>query len=170
MSRRSSYLAALITLVLAGLAVLWASQQPWITIASTSAWGSADVESVAGSRYRPIVAVLGPFAMASALALIATRLWGRRIVGGVLLLLALASLISVATVWGAGDINVGPVLVAGLSSALIAVGAIATVALAGSWPMLSRRYERTPTPSAWAQLDAGEDPTLAPPSRDWMGS
>lgn len=168
-THRVSYLSTLLTLLISGVVVLWASQQAWVITAQVNEWGAADVEQAVGSQIRPLLPVVGAFALASALAFIATRIWGRRVVGGFLLLLAVAGLISVASTLGTPDLQALPVAAAVIGVVVIAAAAGGAVVMAGRWPTLSRRYERTAPPSPWSQLDAGEDPTLSPPPRDWMG-
>jgi hypothetical protein len=60
--------------------------------------------------------------------------------------------------------------VLGLGGVLVAAAGLVTVLHGGRWPVMAARYDRsaptaTRTPragDAWAALDRGEDPTIAP--------
>jgi len=92
---------------------------------------------------------LGWLALAAIAGVVATRTWGRRIVGTVLIVASVVALLT----GGAAPVSAAAVgcLLTGL----------AIVVLGPTWPTMGARYERAPSErSAWQALDAGDDPTL----------
>lgn len=143
-----------------------------LLIALSKAWTVAPaalLDGVTPSRERAVSgATVAPAATAAAwigfagiAGLIATRSWGRIIVGAIVALSAVAGIVSAAGEW---TTPWAPIAVAGL----IATGSAGVLAMArGSrWPGLGSRYERS-TPqvqgaderATWDALDRGEDPT-----------
>jgi hypothetical protein len=92
---------------------------------------------------------LGWLALAAVAGVVATRTWGRRIVGGVVTAAAVLCLV------GTG---LAPITIAVLGCVLTG---LLTVVRGPRWPTMGGRYEREPlAKSPWQALDAGEDPTL----------
>lgn len=101
------------------------------------AWGSGAVTG------------LGWLALAAVAGAVATRTWGRRVVG------ATVAVAGALAVIGAG---LQPIALAALACTI--TGGV-TLVLGPGWPTMGGRYERAPSgKSAWQALDAGEDPTL----------
>lgn len=92
---------------------------------------------------------LGWLALAAIPGIVATRTWGRRIIGSALIVASVLALLIGGWV---------PVTAAALGCLLTGV---VTVVLGPTWPTMGSRYERVRSErSAWQTLDAGEDPTL----------
>lgn len=92
---------------------------------------------------------LGWLALAAVAGVVATRTWGRRVVG------AVVAVAGVLAIIGSG---LQPITLAALGCVLTGV---LTVILGPGWPTMGGRYERAPSDrSVWQALDAGEDPTL----------
>jgi hypothetical protein len=92
---------------------------------------------------------LGWLALAAVAGVVATRTWGRRIVGAVV---AVAGALAV--------VGTGPQPVSPAAVVCVITGVLALI-LGPSWPTMGGHYERAPSEkSAWQALDAGEDPTL----------
>ena len=179
---RRGYLIALLLLAVAGGLLLWV---PSLT------WGTAQVplggldESVArtlpvsGRELAPLAAVAAVVGWAGIAGLVATRGWGRPVVGVVIAAAGVAAIVSCAHVAFAPAAAIDAIASADAGTALqvastwtpwwwlaMAGGLLIVIAalLAGlqgrTWPALGARYERTAPPAdPWAQLDAGQDPT-----------
>jgi MFS-type transporter involved in bile tolerance (Atg22 family) len=98
--------------------------------------------------------------LAVVLGVLATRTWGRRILGtlgAVISLLGTYSLI----VLDKNDLNSLWAVALTLSLGLVVTNALIAVT-SKNWPTLSGKYSRSAPPEedAWALLDAGVDPTL----------
>lgn len=173
--------------LLAGSAVLGliATGRTWATVSAPSSLTGAATE-VSGGDLVPLASPVFLVALAAALVIPVMRVVGRRIVGAVVAVLAVALVVTCVRValdlgrlardWVGGDglaattavtWPVGTAVVA----ALVAVAAVLVVLRAPSWPGLSSRYERRPArrPAAaddgsrgrdtWDALDRGDDPT-----------
>lgn len=95
---------------------------------------------------------VGLLSAASIAGLVATRAFGRRVIG---VALGAIGVISVVAQWGDWR--------AALGGALLALGA-ATLVWAPRWPVLGRRFEGASSRSPedpWRALDDGVDPTVA---------
>lgn len=154
------FIAAQIAL---GAASWWASSQSWrttLTEVIAEDLGTTLIES--GAIIVPFLSVNAVVSLVGVLGIIATRTWGRRVIGAVAAAISVATLVSLLSINSEG--------LAGwiaFSSAL-AVGLIVTntwaVFRGAGWPMLGRKYERQtreqePT-DPWSALDRGIDPTL----------
>lgn len=92
---------------------------------------------------------LGWLALAAVAGVVATRTWGRRVVG------------VAVTVAGALAVTVGGLQPIALAAVTCTLTGVLTAVFGPRWPTMGGRYERAPsTRSAWQALDAGEDPTL----------
>jgi len=154
MSSRGGYVGVLLTLVVSGAILTWVGRQSWVSDGAPS------------GSFLPVnslVTVVGAFALASTVAVIATRKIGRRITGSLITVGGLVAVVmSLAALSSEG---IAPIWVATavLSALVISLCGSSIVTCAGQWPGMSGRYERVVAPNAWAQLDAGEDPTLTRP-------
>lgn len=121
-------------------------------------------QSISGTTAAPAAAAAAWIGFAAIAGVIATRSWGRIIVGVIVTLAALAGGYAVLGAW-AGAWSV----VAMLGLVALLVAGLSAVVWGRGWPQLGRRYERkaaepgvevAPTPlSDWEALDRGEDPT-----------
>jgi len=127
-------------------------------------WGSVESELVtqdfAGSDLDSFIFAVWAVSLAVVLGVLATRTWGRRILGtlgAVISLLGTYSLI----VLDKNDLNSLWAVALTLSLGLVVTNALIAVT-SKNWPTLSGKYSRSAPPEedAWALLDAGVDPTL----------
>jgi len=161
--RRPLTLAVLVCVAGAGLAFIGAGRT----------WESGYTHNVAplppssfdqtGSDLVPGLAALALVGLAGAGALLATRGWGRRAVGVLVLLvglgltaLALDRAFDASTAW--------PALTA-VGGLLVVLAGLAAVLAGHTWPGMGARYDRSPksvggTTDTWNALDRGEDPTV----------
>lgn len=144
------------------LILLWIGSTPWrttLTEVITEDLGTTIVET--GSDVVPLVSVNAVVSLAAVLGVIATRTWGRRVIGTLAALVALISFVSILTVQTEG--LVGWLITSGaLSLGLVVTNSLAAVRGA-RWPSLGRKYERQgiqETTDPWSALDRGIDPTL----------
>lgn len=92
---------------------------------------------------------LGWLTLAAIPGVVATRTWGRRIVGAILVIAAVL-----------GVLNAGSLGLAAVASGCALIGVI-VIAVGPRWAVMGSRYERRREErSAWQALDAGEDPTV----------
>ncbi|MEV4100480.1 Trp biosynthesis-associated membrane protein [Nonomuraea sp. NPDC049649] len=163
------------------LLVLLAAGRPWVE-------GSGESAVPTGGDLSPVLTPLALAGLAGAVAVLATRGAGRRVVG---VLLALCGAGAAAAVWGAAgesgietwlrehnvlaaagppewDLVLAWPLAAGLGALLMLAGGVLAVARGGRWAGMSDRYERAADrPRAqpdgdralWDALDRGDDPT-----------
>lgn len=143
-----------------------------LLIALSKSWAVAPtalLDGVTPSRERVMSgAAVAPAATAAAwigfagiAGIIATRSWGRIVVGVIVAVAALAGIVSAIAAW---TMPWAPIAVAGL--ALTGSAGVLTVLRGARWPGLGSRYERS-APQAqgaddratWDALDRGEDPT-----------
>ncbi len=170
MSPSREYAGVLASIVIGAGTAIICLNRGWL-ITSTTVLPGADETSVevvvSGSELVTGSAAAAWAALLCALAVLATRRFGRLLAGVVLIMsggyLAVQGARSglsapddvVVTSWWI------PTAVAG--SVILVTGVLA-IARGGTWPTLSRRYERGARPvheeSAWDALDAGRDPTL----------
>lgn len=198
MSAGRRFAAVLVVLGFGALGVLVSYGATWVlalvpVFAGTDG-GAAPAREVAlsGRDLAPLGGAMGWVGLAAIAALLATRTWGRRVTGGVVVVAggvagvtALAFALTDVASGGAGAFitaALGPTdagatsvsisawwvlaMVSGL--ALVACGLLALLD-GPSWPRLGARYSRPDgqagAPSAaaaWDALDRGEDPTLEP--------
>ncbi|MGI9196311.1 MAG: Trp biosynthesis-associated membrane protein [Candidatus Nanopelagicales bacterium] len=189
------YLAALLALLVGAVTLLLAYGATWavatvpvFTGDATPGVPASDV-ALSGRDLAPLGSAAGWLALAGVAVLLATRAWGRRIVGAVLVLcggaagatalafgLTGASFIdAVLDARAMGDVTAQTVSTTGWW--IVAMGGALLVVIVGflavirgpAWPGMSRRYERPAGPAptetsvggvaAWDALDRGEDPT-----------
>lgn len=146
-----------------GALTWWVSSQAWrvsLTEAISEDLGTTVTES--GSQIAPILSVNGVVSIVAVLGIIATKTWGRRVIG---ILAAIVSAITVVSLIGANSAGIGFWIAISVG---LAVGLVLTnlwaVARGSNWPILGRKYERQsldhhPT-DPWKALDQGIDPTL----------
>lgn len=187
---RGPYRRALVILVVGAVLLLVASWLPWATaqVPLVDGVDSARTVTVSGRDVSPGVAFAGWIALAGAGGVIATRSWGRVVIGLVLALVGLAA--AAASFWfaavpgpaveaAAGTATSGAVAsvaasgwwaMAALGGALVAFAGGWTAVAGRRWPSLGQRYQRADRAddpgSAWDALDRGIDPTDDPPTRD----
>lgn len=187
---RGSYRRALVILLIGAVLLLIASWLPWASaqVPLVDGVDSARTVTVSGRDVSPGVAFAGWIALAGAGGVIATRSWGRVVVGVILTLLGLAAV--AASFWfaavpgpaveaAAGTATSGAVAsvavtgwwaMAALGGALVAFAGGWTALAGRRWPSLGQRYQRVDRAddpgSAWDALDRGIDPTVDPPTRD----
>ncbi|HET7530175.1 MAG TPA: Trp biosynthesis-associated membrane protein [Mycobacteriales bacterium] len=189
MTGRRGLVGVLTGWVLAGALLLIASGRQWGSATVRSATGAQVHAQVSGHDVAASLAPLGGALLALALLAFAVRGWGRRVSG--LLAAAVGAGAAVAAIHG--DHGVGAALAQQAFAAqvrsvdapatgwpwlcvvagVLAAGAgLLTVALAGRWGGLGRRYDAPGAQAAaqsvapgdddasrWAALDRGEDPT-----------
>lgn len=184
-----STIAVAAVVVIGSFAATWAAATVSVFAGEAGAAPTRDI-SLTGGQLVPLGAALGWLALAGAAGLLATRTWGRRVIGAVVVLagggagasamafgLTGAALIdsALAAQDQAQAISVArsawwiAAMVGGL---LVLIGGALAVMRGPGWPGLSRRYERAARPgaapvggvAAWDALDRGEDPTDPPPS------
>ncbi len=151
--------AAVVAVVSFGL--VWQRVETALLPGSPDAVAAVDVT---GRDLYPWAAVGGWVALASVAGVIATRSWGRVVVGAVALLAGAASVAAAASFGVAAAVGSTlawlPALLAGLG---VAVAGGWIVARGRGWPSLGSRYDRAgPTArdvSPWAAQDLGRDPT-----------
>lgn len=151
---RGGYVSVLIAIVASGAFLLWMGRQQWVPEGDAQS-GLLPVNTLA--------TFVGAFTLASGVAVIALRALGRRIVGALIVVGGLAVFVMSLAAIPTPGITISWVLAAVAASVIVGACGVAVVMFAGQWPGMSGRYERTGEPSAWAQLDAGEDPTLSRP-------
>jgi len=163
-------------------------------VASGMSWGEAQGSgpapasvTVTGGELLPAAQAVGLLALAAILAVHATRRWGRRVVGGLVVVAGLTTAVWASAIarelpsrvlqradvpTGAGDLtsasgHAAGALLAIAGGVLIAASGVAVLVKGPRWPGMGARYAR-PAPersaasdarSAWEALDRGEDPT-----------
>ena len=186
----------LVLLLAASAGVLLAYGASWATVAVPVFAGGVDAGPgrdvvLTGRDLAPLGAAMGWVGLAAVAALLATRTWGRRVTGAIVVV-AGGSAGVIAVTFGLTEVASGgsgafieaalgtgnqptdvatsgwwaAAAIAGL--VMVACGMAAVIA-GPSWPKLGARYSRgTPSgaPSAaatWDALDRGEDPTVDEP-------
>lgn len=206
MSTGRRFVGVLVVLGLASLGVLVSYGATWVVAlvpvfaGTDEAAAPAREVALTGRDLAPLGAAMAWVGLAAIAALLATRTWGRRVTGGVVLLAggvagvtAFAFALTDVASGGAGafvSAALGPVdagatsasisawwvlaLVSGL--ALVACGLLALLD-GPNWPRLGARYSRPdgqagPVSAAatWDALDRGEDPTLVDEPHDSSGT
>ncbi len=184
------YVATLAAIAVGAIVVIASYSATWVNATVpvfAGQEGAAPTRDVAltGGQLVPLGAALGWLALAGAAGLLATRTWGRRVVGTVVVLAgggagasALAFALTGATLVdsalaaqgqsGAQSLSRYPWWIAAMAGGLaVVIGGALAVVRGPAWPGLSRRYERRPDQAsgpvggvaAWDALDRGEDPT-----------
>lgn len=92
---------------------------------------------------------LGWLGVAAIPGVVATRTWGRRVIGGLVVVTSIVALVSASSLPARG-----------LAVGCLVIGVIVMV-VGPRWPSMGTRYERSRSnTSAWQVLDSGGDPTL----------
>jgi len=127
-------------------------------------WGSINSDLVAqeltGSDVNPSIFAVWAVSLAVVIGVLATRTWGRRILG------TLGAAVSAAGIYSLIIMDKDGLNALWLVAILLSGGLMATnifISLASkNWPILGGKYSRSAPPEqdAWALLDAGVDPTL----------
>jgi uncharacterized membrane protein (TIGR02234 family) len=180
---RRAYAIALLLLALGGGLLLWSSASTWaqaqVPLAGLES-GAMRVLVLTGRDLAPVASVMGVAAWAGIPGLVATRGWGRPILG---VLIAAAGVAAVGACVSFGlspsgridqvaSADAGATMhvqaswagwwLAGAMGGVLVVAAGAAAVMRGrGWPSMGSRYERQAAPrDPWAQLDAGLDPTV----------
>lgn len=164
------YGITLAAIVFGGSIAIFGLNRTWQeapTLELSDAFGASMVEALSGAQLITGAAASAWASLLCALAVLATRRFGRILAGLVLVFaggfLALESVRS-GSGGPVGTTTMWWVVVAIAGLIVVACGVLA-ILRGGLWPTLSRRYERGAKPvqeeSAWDALDAGRDPTIA---------
>jgi hypothetical protein len=138
-------------------------------------WGSIQSDLISqdlvGSELDSFIFAVWAVSLAVVIGVLATRTWGRRILGTMGAVVSAAGVYSLIILDKDG-LNALWIFAIVLSSGLIITNLL-IVFTSKNWPTLSGRYSRSAAPEqdAWALLDAGVDPTIEsdpdkPRSRD----
>jgi hypothetical protein len=166
--RRELQLAISLCL-LGSVLVLWAVGQAWVVTVDTTDLTLAGARTQeSGTELVGGVQPLGYVALVSVLALVATRSWGRLLVGLVVLGSGAGIVVVVADALANRPLTApGWAWLALLGGAVLALAGLLTVVRGRGWPGLGRDYDapskRSAGPvtdkSVWDALDRGDDPT-----------
>jgi len=180
-----TYRYALLALVIGAALLLLGYSMPWASVAIPIVTGgpaSSRVE-LSGHDIAPLASMAGWIAAAGLAGIIATRTWGRVIIGAIVALAGAGSTLAVAwfAVASAGPVQAAAESHAGealpaladstitwwwiptlLASLLVLAAGLLTCARGRTWPGLGRKYDRANPRqlTAWQALDQGQDPTL----------
>lgn len=158
---RREYAVVLVALAAAGVLAWWVFGLTWSTV-TTPADGMLPEQQVeyTGRLLYPYAGFIGIVALAAVAGILATKRYGRIVIGVLLAILAGSACAQIVTDSGVG----GVAAIAEVALAVIAVLGVVTVIRGSRWPMMGNRYERTQRAnsdeSAWDVLDRGDDPTL----------
>jgi uncharacterized membrane protein (TIGR02234 family) len=200
---RRGYRTALILLAIGAALLFLGFSQVWATAVVTQEGLPSLTFELKGREIQPAGSAAAVLALAGIAGLVATRSFGRSVTG--VLLVGEGLLAAGGALWfglGAGNradvvrlvsekagIDVDPALsitawwlVVVVGGVLLVVAGLAAALRGSRWPVMGRRYERSPEPdssasasgtdvpaagattaSAWDQLDQGVDPTLEAP-------
>ncbi len=171
---------SLLLLAGGGVLLLVAYGLTWATADVPLIDGAADTmrtQQFSGRDLVPAAAMSGWIALAAVAGIVATRSWGRRIVGllalvaglvgataGIAFAVAPGRFVDGAGVSGQALVQVGLGWLLAVIAGLAVAGAAALTVLRGrQWPAMGVRYERRPATarvtSDWDALDLGQDPT-----------
>ncbi|WP_020573494.1 Trp biosynthesis-associated membrane protein [Actinopolymorpha alba] len=188
MTTRREVFTALGLVLLGAALVLLAASRTWLSASSVIPDFPVARVHVSGGEASPLTRALGYVALAGVVALLATRRWGRQLVGGLLALTGAGVVVAGAIFWSldrliaesalervmhdpslsvyAKDVaTTGWPIVAMIGGLLVAVGGVLALLRGRRWPVMGSRYDapgvrrRTDT-DPWAALDRGEDPTV----------
>jgi len=149
------YLLTIVLQSILALALLWVGGLIWGTVQ-----GELVSLDLVGSDLDSFIFAVWAVSLAVVIGVLATRTWGRRILGTMGTVVAAAGIYSLIVLDKDG-LNALWVLAIVLSSGLVITNLIITFA-SKNWPTLSGKYSRSAPPEqdAWALLDAGLDPTV----------
>lgn len=163
MSARREYALTLALLALGSFLLLIALSKSWTveSVALLDGVTPSRDRAMSGATVVPAATAAAWISFAGIAGVIATRSWGRILVGVVLVLASVAGVLAVVGAWTPPW---APIALVGLIAT--GVAGILAIAHGGRWPALGSRYERAaPAPDAaderatWDALDRGEDPT-----------
>jgi uncharacterized membrane protein (TIGR02234 family) len=180
-----SYRNALLALVIGAAVLLFGYSMLWATVAIPIVTGgpaSTEVE-LSGRDIVALASVAGWISAAGLAGIIATRTWGRVIIGALVAIAGAGSLIASAwfAVASAGLVQSAAEAYAGetlpgsvatsitwwwiptlLASALVLAAGLITCIRGRTWPGLGRKYDRANPRQLtdWQALDQGQDPTV----------
>lgn len=140
--------------ILAGV-LLWVSGLTWGSIPSELV-----TQDFVGSDLDSFIFAVWAVSLAVVLGVLATRIWGRRILGALGAVVSGLGIYSLIVLEKEG-LNALWVAAIGLSCGLVITNLFIAVN-SKDWPTLGGKYSRSTPPEqdAWALLDAGVDPTL----------
>ena len=180
-----TYRNALVALIVGAVLLLLGYSMPWATVAIPIVTGgpaSSEVD-LSGSSIASLAAMAGWIAAAGIAGIVATRTWGRIIIGAIVAIAGAGSLVASAwfAVAGSGLIRAAAEAHAGealpdsleysltwwwiptlLGSVLVLAAGVTTCLRGRTWPGLGRKYDRANPRQLtdWQALDQGQDPTL----------
>jgi hypothetical protein len=126
----------------AGLA-LFAGSRTWLVETVTRPSPLAPTTTAhTGASLVPALAAAALVVLAGAGAVLATRGWGRRAVGSLIVVGGLGTSALALSQIGRDGVAVGWVVVTAAAGLVAAAGGLAAVRAASTWPSLGRRYER----------------------------
>jgi hypothetical protein len=149
------YLLTIIPQSILAVILLWVGGLSWGTVQ-----GELVSLDLVGSDLDSFIFAVWAVSLAVVLGVLATRTWGRRILGTMGTVVAAAGIYSLIVLDKEG-LNALWVVAIVLSAGLVITNLIITFS-SKNWPTLSGKYSRSAPPEqdAWALLDAGVDPTL----------
>lgn len=155
MSPVRKYLLTIAIQSVLAVGLLWVGGLIWGTVQ-----GELVSQDLVGSDLDSFIFAVWAVSLAVVLGVLATRTWGRRLLGTLGAVIAVAGIYSL-TVLDKDGLNSLWVIAIALSSGLVITNLI-IIFYSKNWPTLSGKYSRSAPPEqdAWALLDAGVDPTL----------
>ncbi len=149
------YLLTIVLQSILAVTLLWVGGLTWGTVQ-----GELVSQDLVGSDLDSLTFAVWAVSFAVVIGVLATRTWGRRILGTMGMVTGAAGIYSLIILDKDG-LNALWIVALVLSSGLVMTNLIITF-FSKNWPTLSARYSRSAPPEqdAWALLDAGVDPTL----------
>ncbi|MFZ1670094.1 MAG: Trp biosynthesis-associated membrane protein [Candidatus Nanopelagicales bacterium] len=181
-SKRMYPLVLMCLLLSAGISV-WALQRTWVTASVTEPGLPVDSETATGSSLYPASLAGAWLALACVVAIVAARGRWRSVVGVVVVLAAVATMVSAVAFPLTADVEFASAslssrpnlqvttgnwwILTGICALVIFACGLAVLRWSGQWRSLSARQAGTTTVelSDWEKLDRGVDPT-APADHD----
>lgn len=155
LSAAKKYLLTIALQSILAVVLIWVGGLIWGTVQ-----GELVSQDLVGSDLDSMIFAVWAVSLAVVLGVLATRTWGRRLLGTVGAVVAVAGIYSL-TILDKDGLNSLWIIAIVLSSGLVITNLI-IVFSSKNWPTLSGKYSRSAPPeqNAWALLDAGVDPTL----------
>jgi len=149
------YLVTIALQLIFGGTLLWVGNLTWSSVP-----GELATQEFTGSDLDSSIFAVGTVSLAVVIAVLATRTWGRRILGSlgaVICVVGIYSLIMLDT----DALNSLWWVAIGLSAGLLVTNLVIAVS-SQKWPTLGGKYSRSAPAEldTWALLDAGVDPTV----------